>query len=413
MVAAAFAGQMIYASGTFSLYGVLVIPLTEAFEVSRGTVSAGQGLGMLMMGLLGPFIGRMLDGGGTRRMMLFGVALMPIGLLLVASATAFWQVLVCFPLLVFAGSSMFGPIPTMTLVSNWFIRKRGFALGITAAGGTCASLFTPPLFAWLMEQYDWRTAVASIAIGGFVIAAPILWVFVVARPEDVGQLPDGDAVPDATSPASVVIAAPETRELLRDPNLWIQGMAFAFLFASPVVLNLHMVAYSIDLGFSVLESSFLLTVSSGFSLIGKLVFSGFADRVDPRRAVWAITGGLVVPFVLLLSGPSYPMLLVTAGSFGAAVGAVTPVHGLIVGACFGRGGFGRVMGIGGLMGLPIIAAAGVLAGVIYDTTGSYALSFQLQIALLVLSAIIMVFLRIPEFEPGTVNSEESSAPAAG
>jgi cyanate permease len=71
------------------------------------------------------------------------------------------------------------------------------------------------------------------------------------------------------------------------------------------------------------------------------------------------------------------------------------------------------MGIGGLMGLPIIAAAGVLAGVIYDTTGSYALSFQLQIALLVLSAIIMVFLRIPESEPGTVNSEESSAPAAG
>jgi hypothetical protein len=67
------------------------------------------------------------------------------------------------------------------------------------------------------------------------------------------------------------------------------------------------------------------------------------------------------------------------------------------------------MGIGGLMGLPIIASAGVLAGVIYDRTGSYTMSFQLQIALLVLSGSIMFFLRIPEFEPGTepgrLNSE--------
>jgi MFS family permease len=286
-------------------------------------------------------------------------------------------------------------------------------LGITAAGATCASFITPPLFAQLMERFGWRTAVACIAVGGFAIAAPILWACVVARPEDIGQLPDGDAASDARAAVDGPLVAPDTRELLRDPNLWIQGMSFAFLFASPVVLNLHLVPFAQDLGFSVLRSSYLLAVSSVFSLIGKLVFSGFADRVDPRRAVWAIIGGLVVPFVLLLSGPSYPLLLVTAGIFGLAVGTVIPVHGLIVGACFGRGGFGRVMGIGGLMGLPIIASAGVLAGVIYDYSGSYVWSFRLQIALLVASAIILLFLRVPEVEPGTECEPKTSAQESG
>jgi MFS family permease len=409
VVVAAFAGQMIFSSGTFALFGLLVIPLTETFDVSRGAVSVGLALGMLMMGFMGPLIGRMLDAGHTRRMMLCGAVLMPVGLLAVSRATEFWQVLVCFPLIVFVGGSLFGPIPTLTLVSNWFIRRRGFALGITAAGATTASFITPPLFAWLMERYDWRTAVASIAIGGFAIVTPILWAYVIARPEDVGQLPDGEVVSETETPSDSAFVSPKTRELMRDPNLWIQGLAFAFLFASPVVLNLHLVPFAVDLGISFLRASYLLAVSSVFSLIGKLVFSRFADRVDPRRAVWAITGGLVLPFLLLLSGPSYTLLLITAGVFGLAVGAVIPVHGLIVGACFGRGGFGRVMGIGGLMGLPIIASAGVLAGVIYDRTGSYTMSFQLQIALLVLSGSIMLFLRIPEFEPGTepgrLNSE--------
>lgn len=405
VVAAAFAGQMVFSSGTFALYGLLVIPLTQTFDVSRGAVSLGQALGMLMMGIMGPLIGHMVDAGYTRRMMLFGAVLMPVGLLLVSRATAFWQVLVCFPLIVSVGGSMFGPIPTMTLVSNWFIRRRGFALGIIAAGATTASFIVPPLFAWLMERYDWRTAVASIAVGGFVIVAPILWAYVIARPEDVGQLPDGEAVSDGETPPDSAVVSPEARELMRDPNLWVQGLAFAFLFASPVVLSLHLVPFAVDLGVSFMRASYLLAVSSVFSLIGKLVFIGFADRVDPRRAVWAITGGLVLPFLLLLSGPSYTLLLITAGVFGLAVGTVIPVHGLIVGACFGRGGFGRVMGIGGLMGLPIIASAGVLAGVIYDRTGSYTMSFQLQIVLLVLSATIMLFLRIPEFEPGTEPSD--------
>lgn len=405
VVAAAFAGQMIFSSGTFALYGLLVIPLTQTFDVSRGAVSLGQALGMLMMGIMGPLIGHMVDAGYTRRMMLFGAVLMPVGLLLVSRATAFWQVLVCFPLIVSVGGSMFGPIPTMTLVSNWFIRRRGFALGIIAAGATTASFIVPPLFAWLMKRYDWRTAVASIAVGGFVIVAPILWAYVIARPEDVGQLPDGEAVSDGETPPDSAVVSPEARELMRDPNLWVQGLAFAFLFASPVVLSLHLVPFAVDLGVSFMRASYLLAVSSVFSLIGKLVFIGFADRVDPRRAVWAITGGLVLPFLLLLSGPSYTLLLITAGVFGLAVGTVIPVHGLIVGACFGRGGFGRVMGIGGLMGLPIIASAGVLAGVIYDRTGSYTMSFQLQIVLLVLSATIMLFLRIPEFEPGTEPSD--------
>jgi MFS family permease len=409
VVAAAFTGQLIANGGTFAAFGVLVVPLADTFGASRGAVSSGAGLGMLVMGLSGPFLGRVLDGGNVRRMMLFGVVLMSVGLLLLSQATSLWQAGACYALAVSAGAAMFGPIPSVTLAGNWFIRRRGLALGITVAGATCASFIAPALLAWLTELYGWRTAVASFGVGTFVIAAPIVWALVVARPEDVGQRPDGDAATAGSDPAGDSVVVPETRDLLRQPNLWIQAMGFAFLFASPVVMSLHLIPFAEDQGFGRLHGAYFFTAMAPFSLLGKVAFGAIADRVDIRRAIWAIIGGLIVTWVLLLGGPSYRMLLFIGAVFGLAVGAVGPVHGVLVGKCFGRGAFGRVMGMGGLASLPIIASAGPVAGYLFDVTGSYQTSFQLQVGGLVMAAVIFLFLRVPEVEPGTENTTEEVA----
>jgi MFS family permease len=263
VVSAGFTGQLVANGGTFAAFGVMVVPLAETFDASRGAISSGAGLGFLMMALVGPILGRILDGGNVRRMMLFGVTLMSVGLLLVSQATTLLQAGLYYALFVSAGAALFGPIPTIALASNWFIRRRGLAIGITVAGATCASFAAPALLAWLTELYGWRTGVACFGVGTFVIAAPILWACVIGRPEDVGQLPDGEAVP-AGAVAADSFVVPETRDLLRQPNLWIQALGFAFLFASPIVMGLHLIPFAEDLGFSRVRAAYFFAAMAPF-----------------------------------------------------------------------------------------------------------------------------------------------------
>jgi len=397
VVGAAFTAELVSMGASFSAFGVFMDPLAEEFDTTRGVISSGLGGMLLVTGLIGPLLGRVIDRGPLKAMMLCGVFLLATGLLLTSRATSLWQAGVAFCVVGAVGTAMFGPLPAMAIAANWFVRKRGLALGVTVAGATAASMLAPPIAAALIDALGWRGAVAAFGVGAAVIAAPVLLAFVVRRPEDVGQFPDGDPPREGAAPAPP--AGAETRDLLRDPRLWLISLGFALLFASPIVLGIHLVPYAEDLGLSRLRAASVLSVMAPFSLLGKLAFGAVADRIEVRKALWLGIVLVSVGWLVLLTGPSYALLLATAALFGLGVGALGPIHGVIIGLCFGRGSFGRVMGIGGLAGLPIIAGSGPLVGFLFDTTGSYQLGFALQPAILAAAAVIFLFVAVPASEP--------------
>lgn len=397
VVGAAFVAELVSMGASFSAFGVFVVPLAEEFDTTRGVISSGLGGMLLVTGLIGPLLGRLIDRGPLKAMMLCGVFLLTAGLLLVSRAASLWQAGIAFCVLAAVGTAMFGPLPAMAIAANWFVRKRGLALGVTVAGATAASMLAPPIAAALIDTLGWRGAVAAFGVGAAAIAAPVILVFVVRRPEDVGQFPDGDPPREGAAPEPP--AGAETRDLLRDPRLWLISLGFALLFASPIVLGIHLVPYAEDLGLSRLRAASSFSVMAPFSLLGKVAFGAIADRVDVRKALWVGTALMAVSWLLLLTGPTYALLLAAAAIFGLGVGALGPIHGVIIGLCFGRGAFGRVMGIGGLAGLPIIAGSGPLVGFLYDATGSYQLGFALQPAALAAAAVIFLFIAVPASEP--------------
>ena len=399
VVAAAFVAQLVSTGLTFNAFGVFFVPLAEEFQTTRATIALGPGLLILVMGLLGPVLGRAVDAGHLRVLMLTGITLLCVGLLWISRTSTLWQAALIFGGLVATGSAMFGPLAAMALVSTWFVRRRGLALGVTVAGATVASLVAAPLAAALIDVFGWRDAVAILAIGAGALALPMFWAFVVARPEQIGQTPDGD--PPRAHAESALPDPPETRALLRDPSLWLLSFGFAFLLSSPVIIGIHLVPFAEDLGMSRLQAATFFSATVPFSITGKLVFGALSDRVDLRLAAWVAMGLLAGVWGMLLTDPSYPALLATGALFGLGVGALGPLHGVVVGACFGRAAFGRVMGIGGMVGLPILAGAAPLVGLLFDLTGSYRLGFALQLGLLGVSALIFAFLRIPDVEPGT------------
>ncbi|MEE2678376.1 MAG: MFS transporter [Myxococcota bacterium] len=397
VVGAAFIAELVSMGASFSAFGVFVLPLAEHFETTRGVIASGIGVMLLVTGLLGPLLGRIIDRGPVKAMMLVGVCLLATGLFLTSRATTLLQAGAAFCGLAAVGTAMFGPLPAMAIVSNWFVRRRGLALGITVAGATAASMLAPPIAATLVDTVGWRNAIAALGIGAAVVALPVLALFIIPRPEEVGQAPDGDAV-DPSAPATAS-AGPETRALLRDPRLWWISFGFALVFASPIVIGIHFIPYAEDAGLSRLRAATFFSVMAPFSLLGKVAFGAIADRIDVRRALWVGIALMSGGWVGLLAGPTFPVLLGLATLFGLGVGALGPIQGVIIGQCFGRGAFGRVMGIGGLAGLPIIAGSAPLVGFLFDATGTYESGFTLQLAALGVAAVCFVFVRVPASEP--------------
>ena len=393
IVAAGFTGQLVANSCTFAAFGVFVIPLAEEFRTSRGAISGGLGIAMLVMGLAGPVVGRAMDRGPVRRIMVGGVLLCSAGLLLLSRASELWQLALVFGTAVSLGAALYGPLPTTTLVGKWFVRRRGLALGLSVAGATVAGAAAPALAALLLEAFGWRSAVALFGVGSFALAAPVFALFVIRSPEDVGQHPDGG--PEEHAAAQGDGSGGSARALLRDRNFYLVALGFALLFTSPIVATAHLVPFAEDLGVARTRASYLLSAVALFSLLGKLLFGLVADRVHPRHALAVAVGFLVGAWLVLLGEPDYAGLLLAGCLMGFGIGSVAPLHGVIVGLCFGRAGFGQVMGLGGLLSLPLIAGSAPLAGRLFDVSGSYRVAFAGEVGALLVAGLLLGFVRFP------------------
>ena len=399
VVFAAFTAQFVASFGTLAGVGAFVTVIEREFATDASTISNAVGASILLMGLLGPLVGRAIDRGNQRAIMLTGVIVMSLGLFATARAQTLWQLGIAFCVFVNLGIVLFGPLPSISLVSRWFVRRRGLAVAIAVAGGTAASAVAPALSAWLigLESVGWRGAVNSYAIGCAVITLPVFLFFLVKRPEELGQHPDGAATTiDEPEPEGGYTAA----GLLRDRNFLVISIGMALLFTSPIVSMLHLVPYAEkDLGIDRQDATYIFAVLAVFSLLGKLAFGLVADRIDPRHALWIAVSLLVVSWTALVGSPSYPMLLGIGALMGLGVGALGPLHAVVIGAWFGRAGFGHVMGLGSLVALPLIAGSNPLAGWLVVATGDYRASFGVEAALLLLAGVLFALLRLPAEDP--------------
>ena len=395
MVFAGFVAQLVYSSMSVSAFGVFVTPLEREFDTSRASLSTAFGVSLLAMGVFSPVLGRWIDRGSLRAIMLGGVALAGGGTLLLSQATSLWQLGLVYCTLVAFGTALYGPLPSMALVANWFVRRRGIALGVTVAGATFGSALAPVAAALLIDHFGWRQALLAFGVGSLALAAPVFAFVVVSRPAEVGQRPDGEpAAGGDASHAGTVGHAYATLELLRDRNFLALALGTALLFTSPIVATLHLVPFAEGLGFSRQDAAFVFTPVAACSLLGKLAFGAVSDRVDPRHALFLAVGVLVAGWLLLLAGPDYPQLLLAGALLGLGIGAVVPLHGVLIGLCFRGEAFGQVMGLGGLLTLPIVAGANPLAGWLFDATGSYQTGFGLEVGCLIAAGLCFSALRI-------------------
>lgn len=402
MVLVAFCIDFVAVGFFFYSYGVFFKAIAEDFGGSRLGVAIGLTVTNAVGAIAAPYVGRALDKYPLRNVMGLGAVFMAVGFLGLSFVQNELQFYLVLGLFIGFGASSMGNLATSKLVTNWFDRRRGTALGIAAAGVSLSGVIMPYVSAELIENFGWRQGFLAFSAFTFLVVVPLIFRLVISRPEDVGMRPDG-ALPlvadDGTDiPPPQKPPAPRLRmmELFRQHNFRVIVLTFSLLFCCMNTTLTHMIPRLTDYGFSLVQASLVMSVCAGFGVAGKLSFGWLSDRMSVRRVMAVIIVAQFLGQYLIFTSTDYVMICVGAALFGYGVGGVVPMHGAVVGKTFGRERFGAVLGLMRPAMFPIQILGVPFAGWVFDVTGSYDLAFQGIFVLYVVAALAVALYRQPE-----------------
>lgn len=393
IVGVAFLVDFIAVGFFFYSYGVFFKALATEFGGSRLDVSIGITLVNAVGAIIAPYIGRALDRFPIKNVILLGSVSMAVGFLLLSFIQAQWQLYILLATFVACGSAAMGGLSTAKLVTNWFVAKRGTALGIATMGISLSGVAMPLISAQLIELFGWRTGFLVYSFVTVLLVIPVVLRFVIDTPDELGLLPDNKArslIKQTTPPPAIQW---KTRDALSNRNFWLIVVTFGLLFCCMGATLTHMVPRVTDMGFSLTEGAAILSFGAAAGVLGKVVYGWLTDYYSAKWAIWAAIASQLAGQLLLLTGDSYVSLAIGSAVFGFGMGGIVPIHGSLVSALFGQAGFGYIMGLMRPAMMPLMITGIPFAGWIYDQQGSYDSAFQIFLMLYVIAAVSMGFVR--------------------
>jgi MFS family permease len=378
-------------------FSLLFPPILGEFHWDRGVTAGAFSFGFVVSAILSPTLGRMMDRVGPRSVMELGVGLMATGLLLAPLTSEPWHLYLTLGVLVGGGSVCLGYSGQSLFLPNWFVRRRGLAVGLAFAGVGVGSITLLPWVQLVIERAGWRAA--CVAMGAFllVVLAPIN-VLLRKRPEDMGLQPDGDATPDSAAVAQAanvvdaVWAAVDWTlwRAIRTARFW--WIAFAYFAALYVwyAVQVHQTKYLVEIGFSPTVAAWALGLVSLIGIPGQVLLGHISDRIG-REWIWTV-GNLgfaicVAALILLEHHPSPMLLYVMVAAQGGLGYGLTSIFGAMVAEIFQGKHYGVIFGTLMLAAIFGGALGPWATGALYDTQGTYALAFWICIGLSALAVV--------------------------
>jgi predicted MFS family arabinose efflux permease len=392
---------LVSAAGFRAAPGALMVPLEDEFGWSVGVMSLAVSVNLVLFGLTAPFAAALMERFGLRAVTAVGLTLVGAGAGLTVFATASWQLLLTWGVLIGLGTGSMALVFAATVADRWFVRHRGLVMGILTAGSATGQLVFLPVVATLAESSGWR--VASLVIAAVALAVvPLVLLFLRNSPRDVGLLPYG-APEDWVAPARPVGGASRRalaalRRASRVPAFWALVAAFAICGATTNgLVGIHFIPSAHDHGMPVTVAAGLLAVVGIFDIVGTVASGYLTDRVDPRILLVAYYGFRGVGLALLpvlLSDAVHPSMVLFVVVYGLDWVATVPPTVALCRRIFGTDGtvvFGWVFASHQLGA----AAAASLGGLVRDLTGAYTYAWLGGAALCLVAAVLSWAVRHP------------------
>jgi sugar phosphate permease len=379
----------------FALYG---LPFFYNFYVTelgwtRQAVTSGNAYSKIVAAVLfGLVAGVIVDALGPRRLMLVGILLAGAAVYGLSTVTATSLGLFYFFYLLNAVGYVFGgPLPNQVLLSRYFEKGRGRAMGIAYFGIGIGGAVVGQLAPYLIQSFGWRGALRTLAILMVVLAFPAAWLVREPPPLEPAQAAR-ESLWDRIK-ASLAELPGFLRQMLKQPAFYLLAIgSMASIGAVGGTMQNLKLYLSLDRGFSEAQAGNIQTTILLGSLTGRLLMGWLAD-VWPKKTVMLLVYSIVaatIPLVYL--APSGGGLVVAAFLFGVGLGGDYMIIPLMAAELFGLARLGRVMGI--VLTADGVAEAVVPMGVasIRDAAGSYGLGFGLLVALAAAGAVAVAML---------------------
>lgn len=367
-------------------YSVLAVPFEQEFQPNRMVLMLATTALSLVGGAISPFCGSMMDRIPIRSIMGVGVLLLAAGFTAISFATSFPQIIVIYGLLMAPATILLGPIAAAVLLSRWFDKQRGRALGIAISGIAIGAALFPPLIQTLLDNHGWRDAMRLMALAIAIGALPIV-ALIADRPAEAG-LARGERT-------AALPAMPSARSILSNPAFWLAAAIFAVLFSGMKGLVTNLVPLARDEGIPLDHAALLLTINAGSGFVGKMIFAAVGDRLGLRVLMALSIAGFASGMACMtMAGADYAAIAVAVSLIGLFGGMMVPIQGLLVGRVFGGQVIGKVSGLLNLVVLCALLVTPPLFGFLFDTTGSYDVAFSIFAGLAALSLLLIPYIRI-------------------
>lgn len=376
-------------------FSLLFPPIIDEFHWERGVTAGAFSFGFLVSAVFSPLMGRMMDRVGPRAVMELGVVLMAAGLLLSPFTTEPWHLYVTIGALVGGGSICLGYSGQSLFLPNWFIRRRGLAMGLAFAGVGVGSVTLLPWMQHMIEQVGWRSACWTLGLVLLIVLAPIN-LLLRKRPEDMGLEPDGvSTATAAAAPVSNVVdpawAAVDWTlgRAIRTARFWWLALGLFCGLYDWYAVQVHQTKYLLEIGFSPTVAAWALGIVSLLGIPGQILLGHLSDRIG-REWIWTVSGvGFAICFAALIGlsrHPSLALLYVMIGAQGFLGYGVTSIMGPVVVEIFQGKHYGSIFGTIMLAALAGGAAGPWLTGFLHDRYGNYDLAFLIGIGVSVVGA---------------------------
>ena len=371
-------GFLFYSFPVFWPYLISELGMTES---QLGMITAFY---FIPVAILAIFIGRGLDKYSVKNFMMIGSIIYAVGLFSLSFINSYWSLVMIYLTILALGSIMMGNLAVAKLISNWFDKNAGRALGIAAVGISFSGVVLPLVVDPLLDLVGWRNVYVIFASVVLFIILPLIFFVVIDDPKTVNQVKDGIKRDneEESSPQEMT-----SKDLLSKKVFWIISLAFAFQFLSMMgviaFLPIHASKMGLDeiwnlLGFPVKQYVFAYALAAFGGVLGKLIFGYLMDLMKaayPSMIAMSLQAIGIFGFTYF----NEPIIFfLSALIFGLGYGAATPLMTACYLRAFGSHNLGKARGISSPIVAPLQPIGILITSILIGFQDTYFLAFNIM-----------------------------------
>ena len=277
-------------AGFRSAPSVLILPLEEDFGWRRDVISLAVAINVLLYGFTAPFAAALMERFTVRKVVMAALTTVGTGALLTIWMSQSWHLMLLWGVVVGVGTGSMALVFAATIANRWFVKRRGFVVGILTAAAASGQLVFLPGLSKLAQDPGWRASSLVIALAAYLMV-PLIYLFLKEDPQSIGTTPYG-AEADWTPPVlekgnAAKVAIQTLKDASKVRNFWyLVGSFFVCGLSTSGLIGTHFIPAAHDHGMPTVTAASLLALIGVFDVVGT-IFSGYlTDRIDPRKLLF-------------------------------------------------------------------------------------------------------------------------------